>query len=1624
MSNNAGMFRPPQSFAAELYNNTVKRTLLCLVVVVLSVCLSSYAQQSVELGVHRLGMTDAHEYDSVDLMSNNIFLNIPVMRKAEFIPIRASAVANSSMFVSGSQWQPTMRVGSQSGGFASSLAFVVTTGTMSFAGFGWYNTPTSAGTCGGQPLYKLSNWSLLFPDGSQHYVYGGTASYTYYGNGAGCNTTQVWSTGDLSGYTVSVTGATVNYIVDKSGRAYSGIQYSIAVTDPFGNSMSEASGCGSLSCNLTDSMGLTALSASIGPSPHFDQTYSWTDINSGSPQFKVSGTTQTLKTAFGCSGITDIPSRTWQTAPTTLTLADSRTIGITYEAITGGVTGRITVITLPTSGTISYNYSGGTNGIDCNYQNAPVITRVLGNGDKTTYTLTHSQINVSGNYKAVNTVIDPGGNETDYTFTGFSATGVQAAPIAQLPTEEKRYQGQTSGTYTLLSDDVYCYNTSATSCSFSTAATATNSYPVTKRVIMHKLCVSGCSSGSPTMTSASMREEDFDGPGNVINTYDYDFGATSPTYASAITYGSCIASCRSTTPTISAITSSAGYPIADHPGQVIYYQYSGSTAYAQSYQNFTYNTNGALLSEQVSPDGGTTWVGQSTNNVFNSNGTPTNSYDLANNESDLTYSLSSYSQCGGCSSSLLPFPTQIKYPGTGNYHNLTYNGTGGVLTGITDRNSASTSLSYSSGGGADPLWRVLSVTDPLGKVCNNTYPTSSSNNSSVLCTFNSSNSVTGSITTPDAYDRTIRTQTPQLPISATYDTYSTAYSWNGNLQEVQASQPCSVAGGTDCSSLAHTFKYDPLGRLITSSTTSNETVTHTYAGQDDTSQLTPAPPGENPKEGITEYDGLGRVTQVCRYGNGVGTTCTLASGSQTGDPETYTYAATTGQTSVQITRGLQSRTTYRDGLGRVVKTLTPEGGTWNYYYDANTNCTYGGSTYGTASSGNLVCSKDPAGDLFVFYYDSQNRLTDEGPINLTASSTCRRFRYDMTTGVTGLPTGVALGSNYGRLSEAETDNCTSPITMITDEWFAYDAVGNKLNVWGSTPHSTAYYKSTATFFGNNIPATVNLNGSYTMTYTLDGEGRWNSIKDTTNNKSIVMGATFYPADTTPTISLTGTGNDTYSIDPNTGRMTQFVFTVGSSSLSGNLSWNPNGTLKQVATTDGFNAGGSMTCNFNPTSATGTGYNDWNQLVGFDCGSGNWGQTFGFDIYDNLTKTKMASRSGTTWNPGYSSSNNHCTGCTYDSNGDVTADGSYTYGYNQYSKMIWAAASGTPTCGTSGRCITYDAFGRMVESSNTSTWKEWFYTQTGTANYQSGTTLNFAYFAAPAGGTAYAAGVNSARLYFHKDWLGSARIISNNANSVTGDQSFSPYGEVMTSFGSTSNAVEFAGQTANVYKGAFYDTPNRQLSNSAGRWLSPDPAREGWNQYAYPTDPNTTVDPTGLGCKTTRCDRKYALGTDIAPDLGDPESWFYAQTGIIEGFDIFDAIAGAPGTYLTQNISGQFGFGWSEDLWAGTLNLIDSYRDRVSEQGISLPAYPTSGFQTIVQNVGDDVQYIGVLAEYQNTLAQLDYLTHLAFPYLRIGAPLPDSLANQISAAQDRYFVLWNQIIETILPGYTKNGWNP
>ncbi|MGD0987110.1 MAG: RHS repeat-associated core domain-containing protein, partial [Candidatus Sulfotelmatobacter sp.] len=770
---------------------------------------------------------------------------------------------------------------------------------------------------------------------------------------------------------------------------------------------------------------------------------------------------------------------------------------------------------------------------------------------------------------------------------------------------------------------------------------------------------------------------------------------------------------------------------------------------------------------------------------------------------------------------------------------------GGVPTQFSDANNKNTKYGY------DTLWRRTSVTDPLGYVTNTVYTPATATTSATVENYlnfpvNTPTSTVDTLYTLDGLGRFSESEKRTAPGATTFDgAILSTYGWNSKAGTVTGPfSTQTVPGATGVT----TTQKDALGRTANVTDGGTGSITYTYSQNDVLSVLGPAAPKENLNQVQSQYDVLGRVTSSCAIsGNVTGTVkCgqAVATSPATGVLTSTTYSTTSAGSTTSATRGVQTRSSTTDGIGRVTSSTTPEGGTTTYTYD--------GAACGSSVTypGHLIQMNFANGSSQCFEYDSLGRLTRSAGATSSGSAYCKSFLYDNSSGVLGaLPPGIPPQYPLGRLVEAETDTCAWPITsssIITDEWFSYDADGHATDIWELTPHSGgSYYHSTATYAGNGVVTSLVLaNPSIaTETYGLDGEGRLTSLSSGTH--TIVSGVQYNTSSQPPTINValgTSTDQDTYTYNPKTGRMTNWTFQVGSTPATetGALTWNPNGTLEELAIVDGFNSGGTQNCYYNSGLSPGTGYDDLGRLVGVNCTPSAWSQTFTYDQYDNLTKSGSMA-----WNPGYDPTTNHyqLAGTSYDLSGNVTNDSSNSYAWDQFNKM---ASVNSTACGTNGNCATYDAFGRMVEFSKNSIYKENWYTQSGTV-VMSGTTLAEAYLVAPGGGTFMELGGQND--YLHKDWLGNARIASLiSAQTVGADLAYAPYGEVYNFFSGSGIDWMFTGDLTQLDSEYLWDTPNREFAGkNQGRWLSPDPAGAGWNQYAYATNPMSNVDPSGLVC---------------------------------------------------------------------------------------------------------------------------------------------------------------------------------
>jgi RHS repeat-associated protein len=818
-------------------------------------------------------------------------------------------------------------------------------------------------------------------------------------------------------------------------------------------------------------------------------------------------------------------------------------------------------------------------------------------------------------------------------------------------------------------------------------------------------------------------------------------------------------------------------------------------------------------------------------------GTPYQTTDM--NGATTTFNYGS----GSCGNS---FVTSVTLPITGLSRSMTWNCTGAVASSSTDESG---NTSYANFTTDHYFWRPESTKDAMGNVTSLTY-TGETQVESVL-SFNGGSSATDLLATRDNLGRPWLTQRRQAPGSSNFDSVETHYGANGlpNWTTVGyvAAAGAIAPGGTPTNSPY----WDGLGRLTKTVAGSyvGPTTLYSYPNLNDVYQsVTPAPTGESTKDKQLEYDALGRLTSVCEVTSASGSGNCGQLSNPTGFWTKYAYDNPTN--SVVVTQSAQggtsqSRTYQYDLLGRLTSEANPESGTSSYVYDTDGTC----GTY----NGDLVKRTDAVGNVTCYAYDSLHRLTSVTyPSGSYASRTTQKhFVYDSAT-----VNGAAMSNAGGRLAEAYTGTSAS---KTTDLGFSYDARGEITNYYESTPHSGGFYTVCARNWESGALKSLNCLPGMPLLYYgasdgsgLDGEGRITKVM-AQSGQNPATSITYDNAGVSqPVGALTGvtfgsTDSDSFSYDLKTGRITRYQFTLGSQTKSGTLTWNTNGTLASVQIADPWGSITSETCNY--------GYDDLTRLASANCGTSVFNQTFDYDTFGNITKRVPTGSTGVSFLPTYSTSPNNNRfsaipgiNVTYDSNGNLTYDGN-TYLWDSENK---------PT-NLNSYSVTYDALGRAVELSLSSTHTEIVYGPDGASKLAllNGQTLVQGFAALPGGTTAvYKPGAQPA-YYRHNDWLGSVRLSSApTGHTKYYDSEFAAFGENYGGSTGTGGAVDlnFTGANQDTISG-LYDFLYREYHPVQGRWISPDPAGLGavdmtnpqtWNRYAYVgNNPTGAVDPLGL-----------------------------------------------------------------------------------------------------------------------------------------------------------------------------------
>lgn len=1424
--------------------------------------IASVSTAQVAVGTQPFGSFGGGPFDSVDQGNLNVHFSIPVFHKAgRGVPFNYDLGYNNSVWtpVSSSgtfSWQPVFNWG-------WSPSYTANTGHVSYK-LNIHICKDPDGITGN--FSSKTNWVYHDAHNVDHLFSGSTTVAT--GSCGSVNDTSFTSTAtDGSRLTLVVTnnGSNAQIITASGSTIVPGLQLgsggtaaSVIASDSNGNQItSNGSGV------FTDTLGVTALTVTGSGTTTSPIALTYTPPSGTLTQYTINSVQYTVRTNFGVTTSTGAVIAEY--GPNSVALVDNITLPdqskytFTYEVTPGActplsgtfqancVTGRIASVTLPTGGKITYTYNGGPNGTGVfNDGSTAGLVRVLspstsctsGGCWQYTRTLLTGSPGAGATWKT--TVIDPASNNT---VINFAEDGNTTAPTYSLfETQRQLYQGSIAPA-DLLQTIIHCYNSNFANCGSATVSTPISQVDAYSQLPngstrLSEMQYNGVASGSGLLSQD--REYDYGvslgaipGTSHLIRETIITWQALSNnvnrqtnvkvndwTTGSAVLRSSTTYTYDASAPTVTANTPQH-VTVTGARGNVttIASQVNSTTTL---YRQFTYYDTGT-----VNTASGTS---SSSTATCASNPTACTTYN---------YSATNNASCGNS------FVTSVTEP-LGLTHATTWNCTGGVATQVTDENSQSVSTGFSDAG----FWRPSIVIDQLTNQSSITYINQTASEASL--TFNGGTSEAGKRSTMDGFGRAILGQRLQGPGASNYDTVETDFNSIGLAS--RTTLPFSApAGATNSTAPGVTTTYDALRRVLTRTAADGGRVSYTYTNNDVLQKVS----GAQIFQKQFEYDGLGRLVSVCEITTAAGSGACGQSSAQNGLLTKYVYDGVGNLTGVtqnaQAASGSQQTRSFGfDMLARLTSEQNPETGLLTYIYDSwDAAC----GTF--ASAGDLVEKKDAAGNVTCMQYDALHRKTQvtypSGP-NSTVTPT-KTFVYDTTT--FSCPAALQVNGNVaGRLAEAFTGSSTS---KITDIGFCYSARGELTDVFQSTPHSAGVYHTTATYWPNSVPQSLSGVGGFpAIAYGVDAEGRLSSAQHGTTkivcDSSCSQSSTTYNTASQPlTIHIGGGGdNDTYTYDPNTGRMSTYTFTVGSTptSVQGTLTWNSNGTLQTLAIGDGSNSSGTQTCTYS--------HDDLGRMSSVNCvNSSNtnvWGQTFSYDPFGNVTKQVPTGATGIAWMPGYNSSTNRYTlsGTSYDANGNVLKDTFHTYTWDSDGHV---ATIDSTVCGTNGTCLTYDALGRMVEKNVSGTFTEIMYSPVGKTAVMSGQTASLAYFPLPGGATEVEM-PGGTHHFLHKDWLGSARLVSTASTSsvVAVDRAFAPFGETYKDLHNL-NEVDFTGDTQETLAG-LYDTSNREYHPKQGRWLSPDPGGMGivnprdpqsWNRYAYVgNSPLVLADSTGLG----------------------------------------------------------------------------------------------------------------------------------------------------------------------------------
>ena len=506
---------------------------------------------------------------------------------------------------------------------------------------------------------------------------------------------------------------------------------------------------------------------------------------------------------------------------------------------------------------------------------------------------------------------------------------------------------------------------------------------------------------------------------------------------------------------------------------------------------------------------------------------------------------------------------------------------------------------------------------------------------------------------------------------------------------------------------------------------------------------------------------------------------------------------------------------FYDSIGRKLKMLDPDMGSWTYEYDL---------------VGNLTKQTDAKGGVLTFEYDALNRLTakeglsPEGGLSLTLAT----YIYD----------------------DATKDNCLGRLSKITDQSgsteFFYDKLGREIkSVKGLTPQGSVPEQFVVEREYDVLDRLTKLTypDAEVVTYTYDtNSGLLESVKGLspqgTDPEPYVQDISYNALGQIKAIQYGNSTSTAYTYGQDL-RLSR-IYTQGTTTLQDlNYIFDKNGNLT------------TLTDNLRSNIRTFT-YDDLDRLTEAQNvpapGGGYTTFSFQYDSIGNMTyKSDIGvmeygeglSPQGTVPKPhaltkagGYS--------YQYDANGNMTVGKNKTMEYDAENRLTRVNELGVVTD------FVYDGDGGRVKkiiASGSTTYVGSLY------EVDSDGTIRKHIFA----GANRVVTKGLSLSYYHSDHLGSSNIITDANGQLVQYCEYTPYGTLARNEGTDIAKHKFTGKeldnTGLYFYGARYYDPE------LGRFITADPTiqrpydPQDLNRYAYcRNNPINYTDPTGLGWK--------------------------------------------------------------------------------------------------------------------------------------------------------------------------------